>query len=203
MYTFHRILLALGFGAVLAGCAALAHEATGKQASAPAVYPDDAMPAAGLAVASLGWQDYYAEPRLRTLIEQALVHNTDIRTALLRVDEARAAYGITRAQQYPAIDLTAAAASNRLPSDLSPTGQALVSRDYQVALQMNAWELDLWGRVRSLKASALASWLATDAARRAVSLALIAQVADGYLRLREFDERLSLARLAIDRKSVV
>lgn len=196
MHLLHRGLLALALGASLAGCAPLPQNG-GKTLPAPASYPPDAGSTAGLAADSVGWEDYYVEPRLRALISQALLHNTDLCTALLRVEEARAAYGITRAQQFPAIGLDAAGTVSRVPADLSLTGQPLVSRDYQVALQMNAWELDLWGRVRSLKASALQSWLATDDARRAVSLALIAQVADGYLQLRELDERLALARNTI------
>lgn len=193
MHLLFRGLFVLAFG--LAGCAQM--EQGGATLPAPLHYPVDAGATAGPAAASIGWQDYYPDPRLRALIARALLHNTDLRTALLRVAEARAAYGITRAQQFPAIGLAAAGTVSRVPADLSLTGQPLVSRDYQVGLQVNAWELDLWGRVRSLKATALENWLATDAARRAVTLALIAQVADGYLQLRELDERLALARSTI------
>lgn len=197
MHPFHRGLFALAIGLGLAGCAPLGQGGGTLPAPPSLAYPADAITTAGPAAASIGWQDYYVAPRLRALIAQALLHNTDLRTALLRVAEARAAYGITRSQQFPAIGLGASATASGVPADLSVTGQPLVSRDYQVGLQMNAWELDLWGRVRSLKASALESWLASDAARRAVSLALVAQVADGYLQLRELDERLALARSTI------
>jgi multidrug efflux system outer membrane protein len=197
MLHLYRSVRILALAAWLAGCAPLDQGGARTPAPVPAAWPADAAAAAGPAAASVGWQDYYVAPGLRALIRQALLHNTDLRTAVLRVDEARAAFGITRAQQFPAIGLGAAGTVSRVPADLSVTGQPLVSRDYQVALQMNAWELDLWGRVRSLKASALESWLASDAARRAVSLALIAQVADGYLQLRELDERLALARSTI------
>lgn len=193
------VALALTLALALAGCAPLGAGGDGMPAPAPAAYPRDGGADAGaaMAAASYGWQDYYAAPRLRLLIGQALANNPDMRSALLRVAEARAVYGITRAQQFPGVSLGVDAGISRVPGDLSPTGQPLVSRDYQAALQMNAWELDLWGRVRNLKQSALESWLATDAARRAVSLALVAQVADSYLQLRELDERLALARSTI------
>jgi multidrug efflux system outer membrane protein len=80
---------------------------------------------------------------------------------------------------------------------LSPTGRALTTGQYQVGVGVAAWELDFWGRVRNLKEAALESYLATDAARRAVTVSLIALVADGYLALRELDERIALARQTV------
>ena len=64
----------------------------------------------------------------------------------------------------------------------------MIANQYQVGVSMSAWEIDLWGRVRSLNAAALETFLATDAARRAVAIMLVAQVADAYLSLRELDE---------------
>jgi len=87
--------------------------------------------------------------------------------------------------------------ATRVPGDLSPTGRALTSDQYQIGVGLAAWELDFWGRVRNLKEAALEAYLATDAARHAVTVSLIAQVADAYFGLLELDERLALARQTV------
>jgi multidrug efflux system outer membrane protein len=147
--------------------------------------------------AALAWRDYFADPRLQAMIALALEQNRDLRIAALRVEEARAAYGIARADQFPTLGLGVDGSRTRVPADLNLTRQPLLSDQYQVGLAVSAWELDFWGRVRSLKDAALENMLAGDAARRAVTLMLVAQVADGYLMLREMDERILLARASV------
>jgi multidrug efflux system outer membrane protein len=151
----------------------------------------------GVRVTTIGWRDYFTDPRLQSLIVQALANNRDLRTALLRVDEARAIYGIQRAEQFPALDVQAGVSRLRVPADLNLARQSQVISLYQVAVGMVGWEIDFWGRVRSLKDAALDSYLATDAASRAAVIELIAQVANSYLTLCELDERISLARQTI------
>ncbi len=161
-------------------------------------YPLDAPHAeAGVRAAGLGWREHFTDPRLLQLIAQALANNRDLRIAALRVQEARAAYGIQRADRLPTVGLAADGARSLVPGDLNISGQPVTAGQYQVGLGASAWELDVWGRVRSLQDAALQNFLATDAARRAVTLALVAQVADGYLSLRELDERVALARRSI------
>ncbi|MBI4998695.1 MAG: efflux transporter outer membrane subunit [Rhodocyclales bacterium] len=176
---------------LLAGCTSLAppHER-------PALPVADRYPyeiAGGIAAPSLDWNDYFADPRLRRLISLALEHNRDLRTAVLQVQEARALHGIQRAERLPSVALGLDASRGRTPGDLSLTGQPSTGGTYQVGLGVNAWELDFWGRVRSLQDAALQDYLATDQARRTVQLMLLTDVADGYYRLRELDERLTLA----------
>ena len=161
-------------------------------------YPGSASIAAdGVRAAQVGWQDHFADPRLQGLIAQALQNNRDLRIAALRVQEAAAAYGIQRADRYPTVGLGADASRGRVPGDLNASGQPVTASQYQVGLGTSTWELDFWGRVRSLQDAALQNYLATDEARKAVELALVAQVADGYLLLRELDERVVLARRSI------
>ena len=148
------------------------------------------------AAATVGWRDY-TDPILQDLIDRALRNNRDLRTALLRVEEARALYGIQRADQFPTIGVQADGSRARVPGDLNLTRQPQISSQYQVGVGMASWELDFWGRVRSLKDAALQNYLASDAAARAATLSLITQVADGYLTLRELDERLALTRATI------
>lgn len=162
-------------------------------------YPADApvAPAAQRA-ADTSWQDYFADPALRRLIGQALDNSRDLRAAVLRVEEARAAFGIRRADRFPTVGLGFEGVRGRTPADLSITGEAVTSGQYQMGISLASWELDLWGRVRSLEGAALEEFLATEAARRAVTVSVVAQVADAYLTLRELDERIVLAQRTID-----
>jgi len=165
-------------------------------------YPADA-PAPGPAkpdartAADIAWRDYFTDPQLQTVIEQALEHNRDLRVAVLRVLEARAAFQIRRADQFPTLDANAGAFRVDIPESLSPTGSSRIASSYYVGASVAAWELDFWGRVRNLKGAALQQFLATDAGRRAVTVSLVAQVANGYLSLRELDERIVIARETI------
>jgi len=151
----------------------------------------------GSKAADLGWRDYFRDPQLVALVEKALDNNRDLRIARLRVEEARATYGIQRADQFPTIALQGGLDRSRTPGDLNLTGQPLVGSRYQVALGLASWELDFWGHVRSLKDAALESYLASDAARRATTIGLVEQVASTYLGLRELDERVALAQKSI------
>ena len=196
----HRAMLAaLAITLALAGCASMAPPYAPPPLSVAAQYPET--DPAGAHAPDVAWQSYFADPRLQALIAQALASNRDIRIAALRVEEARAAYGIQRAEQFPTVALGAEGSRTRVPGDLSLTGRPMTSAQYQVGLNVSAWELDFWGRVRSLKDSALQTLLASDEARRAVGVALVAQVANGYLSLRELDERVALARATVDSRA--
>lgn len=190
---------ALAATLALAGCASMAPPYAPPPLPVGAQYPET--DPAGAHAADIGWQAYFADARLQALIAQALASNRDIRIAALRVEEARAAYGIQRAEQFPTIALGASGSRARVPGDLSVTGRPMTSAQYQTGLNVSAWELDFWGRVRSLKDSALQTLLASDEARRAVGVALVAQVANGYLGLRELDERVALARATVDSRA--
>ncbi|WP_084085463.1 efflux transporter outer membrane subunit [Cupriavidus sp. USMAA2-4] len=147
--------------------------------------------------AEVSWQSYFHDPAMRGLIGTALANNRDLRVAVLRVEEARAAYAIRRADLFPTVGLQADGTRARTPGDLNLSGRPLTASQYQVSLGAASWELDFWGRVRNLKDAALENYLATDAARRAFTLSLVGEVADAYLTLREYDERLALTRQTI------
>jgi len=181
---------------LLVGCAPLTPRYQVPALPVAARYGTDATQE-GVNAAALGWREYFTDPSLAALIAQSLENNRDLRIAVLRVEEARAAYGITRAEQYPNLVAQAGVDRSRIPADLNLTGRPLVGSQYQVALGLASWELDFWGRVRNLKDAALENYLATDAGRRAATIGLISQVANGYLALRELDERITLARKSI------
>ena len=141
-----------------------------------------------------GWPDFFTDPELRRVVGLALANSRDLRAAMLRVQEAGAAYDIQRAVRLPVVNGSVEASRALVPPAQSPIGRALLGNQFQAGIGMADWELDLWGRLRSLNEAALESWLATDATRRAATVSLVAQVADAYLALRETDERLQLAR---------
>ncbi|WP_253074431.1 efflux transporter outer membrane subunit [Paraburkholderia tropica] len=157
----------------------------------------DASSAAALRAVEVGWKDYFTDPVLQGLIADALDHNKDLQLAIQRVEEARAMYGIRRADQFPTLGVEADLARARVPAQLSGYGVPMTATQYQVGIGMASWELDFWGRVANLKEAALQNYLATDAARQAVTLAVVEQVANSYLSLRELDERLMLTQQTI------
>lgn len=148
-------------------------------------------------VAETDWRAFFPDPRLQGLISAALEHNRDMRIAVARVEEARAQFGIARADRFPTVNVGAGRAASLTPADLSGTGRQLNSQRYDVNLGMTAFELDFWGRVKNLSAAAQATYLATEEARRAFRLSLIADVANAYLTQLELEERTALAAATV------
>lgn len=147
------------------------------------------------------WRSFLPDPRLQALIGAAFEHNRDMRIAVARVEEARALYGVTRADRLPTANLAASQAAARTPGQLTPTGQPQTSRRYDVDVGITAFELDFWGRVKNLTEAARAGFLATAEAREAFRLSLIADVANAYFTLQEFEERSILARATLDSRA--
>lgn len=193
-----RSILAGALVTVLVGCS-LAPSYKRPALPTAAVYPDanGAMAVAGLDVRRLGWREFFTDARLQELIAQALENNRDLRIAIQRVKEARALYRIRRADLVPNISADGVGSRSRVPSDLSITGSAVTSGQYQADVGLNTWELDFWGRVRNLAAAALESYLATEEAQRAAIISLVGQVANTYLLERELDELLEIAQYTI------
>jgi multidrug efflux system outer membrane protein len=194
-------IAALALAAALVGCISMAPHYARPPLPVQSSWGPEAAIAPTTPAAQLDWRDYFADERLRALIAQALVTNRDLRIAVARVEEARANYGIQRADQFPNFAVGADFARSRTPADLSLTGRPLTISQYQVVLALSTWEIDFWGRVRNLKEAALESYLSSDAARRAVTLSLISQVAQTYLSLRDLDERIAIATETIDSRA--
>lgn len=192
------LCLPLAAALLAGGCATMAPPYARPAAPVASAWPAGeayGSPAAGApAAADLPWQDFFADAKLRSVLALALEQNRDLRAAALNVERSRAQYQIQRADLLPRVNATAGAAAQRVSADLSPTGDAVVSHQYTVGAGVAAWELDLFGRVRSLKDRALAQYLATEEARRGVRLSLLAEVATRYLALGADLERLRLSR---------
>ncbi|MBI5015519.1 MAG: AdeC/AdeK/OprM family multidrug efflux complex outer membrane factor [Deltaproteobacteria bacterium] len=145
------------------------------------------------AAVDLPWKEFFVDERLRKLLALALENNRDLGIAALTIERSRAQYQIQRAELLPKVNATGGASAQRVSADLSPTGDAVVSHQYTVGAGLSAYELDLFGRVRSLKDRALERFLATEQARRSVQISLLSEIATRYLTLGTDLERLKLA----------
>ncbi len=152
-------------------------------------------------IADLKWFDLFKDEALTTLVNDALKQNFELRIAAERVLQARAAYGITRSDQFPTVgagvDLVAARASRRGATQGLPENADSDVSYTQAGFNLG-WELDVWGRLRRLSESARAQYLATEEARRGVTTTLIADVTETYLLLRGLDYELDVARRTRD-----
>lgn len=148
--------------------------------------------------AELTWREFFTDPRLQRLIAVALENNRDLRVAALNVDQVRALYDIQKTALIPTLDATAGGTRQLQPADLSSTGRTRTSASYRVGLAVTAYEIDLFGRVASLRDRVLEQYLATDEARRSVQISLVAAVATQYLTVLSLDEQLALARQTHD-----
>lgn len=201
-----RPILAAGLAAALAGCSlAPAYDRPAAPIASlwPAGAGEDASPAAAAPAADIGWRDFFQDPRLQTLIAAALANNRNLQVAALNVEAARAQYQIEGTDLLPRLDASGGATMQRTPAALSQRGRASTSQSYDVGLALTAWEIDLFGRIRSLQDAALQSYFALDATRTATRIALVAQVADAYLTLLADAQLLRLTRetLASQRES--
>lgn len=112
-------------------------------------------------VAAITWQTLFADPKLRQVVKLALDNNRDLRIAILNIEKAQAQYQIQRAALVPQIGLTGAEQAQRTPASVSYTGIGGVTRGYSLNVGISAYELDLFGRIRSLKEEAQQSYLST------------------------------------------
>ena len=174
------------------GACSLTPEYQRPAAPVPAQWSADAAVAAEKPTV-LEWQTFFPDPRLQALIAAALEHNRDLRIATARVAEARALYGVARADLLPNVNLAASRAASRTPADLSMTGQTLTTQRYDANFAVASFEVDFWGRVASLSDAAKAGYLSTEEAQRAFRLSLVADVANAYLTLLEMQERQAIA----------
>ncbi len=194
--------------AALGGCAPIP-EYTRPESPVPAKWPSgpayenavDALRTPG--AAEVHWREFLVDERLRQVMDLALANNRDLRTAALNVERARALYGVQRAELLPAINANARGGRERVPFDLSRSGSGNTSGIYSVNLGVSSWEIDFFGRIRSLEAAALEQYLATEQARRGARILLVSDVATAYLRLAADRESLGLAQATLENQQGV
>ena len=142
----------------------------------------------------LRWEDFFADPGLKAIVRMALKNNRDLRLAALNVEQARALYGVRRAELFPSVNALGIGSKRRSATDLTLPGQPRTTKQFSVDLGITAWEIDFFGRIRSLKQQALEQYLATEEARRSVQISLVSEVARVYLALAADRENLKLAQ---------
>lgn len=147
--------------------------------------------------ADIAWQKFFTDPRLRKLVEVSLANNRDLRVAALNVEQSRAQYAISRSELFPTVN--GFASGQRKRGLGNPSSSDLMRTDsYEVSVGLVSYELDLFGRVRSLNSAALESYFSSDAARVGAQISLVAEVANQYLAERALDEQITLAQQTFD-----
>lgn len=210
-----RYLMVIGLIGCLSACS-LTPDLQRPAPPVPASFPEAAaLQGAAVPASEMGWRTMFADPQLQRLIELALAHNRDLRLAALNVDAARAMFNIQQSTRLPSVSLDASRTRERaLAQDNSGESRREVSNHVAVNVGVSAFELDLFGRVRSLSDAALARYLASEQGRDAAQIALIGAVADAYFAgqladeqrqlaertLKDWQQSLKLARLLQDAK---
>ncbi len=129
------------------------------------------------ALPSVSYRDIFRDPHLQALIEQALANNRDLRVAAANIAAARAQFRVQRAALLPHVDGGAGASVGDRGSGAGTT------QSYSLDVGVSQFELDLFGRVRSLSHAALNDYFATEAAARATRLVLVGELATAYLNM--------------------
>ncbi|WPU96954.1 efflux transporter outer membrane subunit [Mucilaginibacter sabulilitoris] len=163
----------------------------------PANYKDTGIDSTS--IAKVPWKDFFEEPPLQVLIDSAIVHNNDLLIAVKNMDAASLILGQAKLGNLPTLGIQATANTSR-PSDNSLNGLSLSAfnyqskhiEDYNLSAYLT-WEADLWGKIRSQKAAAFATFLKSDQAKRAVQTQLVSQVAKGYYNLILLDKQLHIS----------
>ncbi|MBB2756912.1 UNVERIFIED_ORG: multidrug efflux system outer membrane protein [Xanthomonas campestris] len=204
MTPIRMTLTAIAVASVLSGCTLMPRYArpdapvperfAGTELSTASTTTDAASPEQAIDIANIGWRQVFTDPALQQVIALALENNRDLRVAALNIEVARAQYRVERAALLPAVQGTGTANNARTPSELAIPGQPQVFRTYSANIGVSAYELDLFGRVRSLKEQALQQFLSTAEARRSTHISLVAEVATAYLTLAADQQLLQLAQ---------
>jgi multidrug efflux system outer membrane protein len=187
-------LIPLTLALTLVGCVNLAPKYERPGAPVAAGFPtvegtvNSGNPVAQDAPVNIAWQRFFVDARLQRLIDIALANNRDLRVSILNIEQARAAYRIQRADQFPTVN--AGITGNRVTTGKDEP----ISSTYQAGLSVTAFELDFFGRVRNLTQQALTQYLATEEARKTAQISLISQVATTYLTYLADEELLSLTQ---------
>lgn len=143
-------------------------------------------------IAATAWQEYYADERLKALIELGLANNKSLEKAILSIQQAKVAYQIQEVKNIPTVGANAG-----FSRGAGQNGDKNPSNRYSVGLGISSYELDFWGKVSSLKEKALQEYLATAAAKDSAQIALISNIAQAYINLSYAKAQLYLAESTV------
>lgn len=194
-------LAVLSVAALLAGCATMEPHYQRPADAVPAALPTGPAypaPGSGGAWAEIGWSDFFADPRLKQVIGAALANNRDLRVAVANIASARAQYRIQRSELVPQIlaggDANYGRTSRNASSIDGVQGQRINEESYALSVGVTSYEVDLWGRIRSLNKEALESYLATEEAARTTQISVISETASAWLTLASDRTTLEVSR---------
>lgn len=190
-----KLWISLAVSLALSGCASMAPEYVRPEAPVAASFgavPNGSDTAAN--VADLDWRSVFTDVRLQQVIATALNNNRDLRVAVLNIEKARAQYRIQDASRYPAISANVSQTASR-------TAAAGVTRSASAEVGVSSWELDLFGRIKSLSDEALQTYLATAQTQRSTRMSLVAEVASDWLTVQAYQQRQALAQQTLDSQS--
>ena len=172
------------------GCMSMEPKYVRPDSAVPASWPvgDPYLTQSEASLPAVTYKDIFRDPRLQTLIDQALINNRDLMVSVANIEAARAQFQIQRAQQFPQVGTSAGVT---LTGDRGGSGNGTgsgsgkssksVTAQYSAGLSVPSFELDLFGRLRSLTHAQFERYLATEAAARATRLTLVAEIANGWL----------------------
>lgn len=187
-----KSFLAITIGLLLAGCS------MAPDYQRPEVPQGASWQVSSDAKTNLGWQQQFSDPTLQSLIRSALENNRDLRLAALNVQSYEAQYRIQRAAQLPTLAVGASSSRQQTSGDLNGTGAEQISSQHSAEVGITAYELDLFGRVQSLKDQALETYLAQIETQRSTQISLVSSVASAYLTLVADQELLTLSQSTLD-----
>jgi outer membrane protein, multidrug efflux system len=158
--------------------------------------------------ADIGWREFFPDPQLQQLIALALTNNRDLRIAALNVQSAQAQYRIQRADLFPTVDASGVEQVQHIPFRVLTSGlppgilagagplptSGITEHTYNVGVGFTNFELDLFGRLRSLNHAALQQYFSSGETRRSVQLTLVAEIATAYLTVRTDQTLLDITR---------
>lgn len=166
------------------------------------LYPFEQVELDSTTLADMPWQEIFGDPQLRRLINEALQNNRDLQSAIQQIRVAEADFYEGRMSLFPSLNANASASYNEQSDNSVNFGSSFsnvsipASEMYRLSLS-SSWELDVWGRLTSVKRAGFAALLQAEATRRAVQTRLIAQVANSYYRLLAFDRQLEITRQTV------
>lgn len=190
----NKSIISLSVALALSGCSFMPdYQRPAAPVTAAVVAPHAGNVALSEAAAP-AWRSFFREAALQKLINIALDNNRDLRAAALNVEAFQAQYRIQQAAAFPTVGASGSGTRQRTPADLSRSGEASISSQYGVNVGLSAWEIDLFGKIRSLETVALEQYLSTVEAQRSVQMALVASVANAWLTLQADRMRVALSQ---------
>lgn len=195
LFKYSAVITILIAAQLLAGCKVSKDIAT-PDTALPAAYRNSAVDTTS--IAALPWKSFFEDEELKSLIADALQHNNDLQVAVKNIEASELTFKQAKLGNLPSVNLQASANSSR-PSDNSLNALSLGSfgkdhiEDYNITASLS-WEADIWGKIKSQKAAALASYLGTVEARKAIQTRIVSDLSKGYYNLLMLDSQLAIAQ---------